>query len=229
MFEPQIQTFRNAYRLICPDTRGNGQSGKLIGPVSSVLDRQCDDIVALLDYLEIEKAVFCGVSYGGVFCQHMVLRYPQRVAGLMISDSFGDTKIHSIQEAFLLASQYISLWAYYVPSMLIPSVKWQYKNWPLAQKYMVDAFHDMRSQEVVLQRLAINRAEHTSQLKKVACPVLGLVGDYSKLLIQYMRRMIDAVPNARLEIIHQSFDPSNLCQRKTYDKSLEKFLTSIGW
>jgi 3-oxoadipate enol-lactonase len=229
MFEPQVATFSNAYRVICPDTRGNGNSGKLTGPVSSVLNRQCDDIAALLDHLKIEKAVFCGISYGGVFCQHFVLRYPQKVAGLTISDSFEDTNIKSVQEAFLLASQYVSLWAYYVPSMLMPWVKWQYKKWPLAQKHMVEAFRNMRSQVVVLQRLAINRADHTSQLGKTASPVLGMVSDYSKILIQYMRRMISAIPNARLEIIHNSFDPSNLCQQETYDKLVKGFLSDIGW
>ncbi len=229
MFEPQVGTFSSSYRVICPDIRGNGNSGKLTGPISTVLDRQCDDIAALLDHLKIGKAVFCGISYGGVFCQHFVLRYPQKVTGLAISDSFGDTKVKSLQESFLLASQYVSLWAYYVPYLLVPSVKWQYKKWPLAQKYMVKAFQNMRSREVLLQRLAINRADHTSQLGKATCPALGMVGDYSKILIQYMHRMIGAIPNARLEIIHNSFDPSNLCRQETYDKLVQGFLFDIGW
>jgi 3-oxoadipate enol-lactonase len=229
MFEPQIASFKSTYRVICPDTRGNGNSGILSGPVSTVLDRQCDDIAALLDHLKITKAIFCGVSYGGVFCQHFALRYPNRVAGMVISDSFGDTKIHSIQEAFLMASQYANLWAYYVPKMLAPSVKWQYQKWPLAQKYMVDAFENMRSHEVLLQRLAINQANHTKDLSNVSCQVLGIVGDYSKILIQYMQRMISALPNGRLEIIHDSFDPSNLCQQGTYDRLIKEFLSDIEW
>lgn len=229
MFEPQVRAFKSSYRLICPDTRGNGNSGRLTGPVSTVLDRQCDDIAVLLEQLDIEKAVFCGISYGGVFCQHFVLRYPHKTAGLTICDSFGDTKLRSIKEALLLASQYAGLWAYYAPAMLIPAVKWQYKKWPLAQLYMVEALQNMRSHEVVLQRLAINRADHTSQLKKVACPVLGMVGDHSKILIRYMRRMIDAIPNASLEIIHNSFDPSSLCRQEAYDKLIKGFLSHIGW
>ena len=47
MFEPQIETFSKTHRIICPDTRGNGKSGKLDGPVKTVLDRQCDDIAML--------------------------------------------------------------------------------------------------------------------------------------------------------------------------------------
>jgi len=229
MFEPQVASFKATHRIICPDTRGNGNSGKLTGPVSTILDRQCDDIASLLENLHIKSAVFCGISYGGVFCQHFALRYPNLVAGLTLSDSFGDTKIHNFQEALLMASQYTSLWAYYVPKMLAPSLKWQYKKWPLAQKYMADAFENMRSHEVLLQRLAINQVNHTKDLNKVSCQVLGIVGDYSNMLIQYMQRVINALPNARLEIIHDSFDPSNLCQQETYDRLIKKYLTVIEW
>jgi pimeloyl-ACP methyl ester carboxylesterase len=229
MFEPQVDTFKKSYRLICPDTRGNGESGQLNGPVSTVLDRQCDDIAALLDQLGIRRAVFCGTSYGGVVCQHFVLRCADRVAGLVICDSFGDTKVRSLPEALLLASQYASLWAYYFPAMLAPSLRWQYRKWPQAQKHIVEASRSMRSHETLLQRLAINRADHTSQLGRVICPVLGMVGDYSKILIRYMSRMVGAIPNARLEIIRDSLDPSNLCQQETYDSLVKAFLSDIGW
>lgn len=229
MFDPQVNTFKESHRVICPDIRGNGQSGKLISPISTILDRQCDDITGLLDYLGIEKAVFSGTSYGGVFCMHFVLRYPNRVAGMVIADSFGDTKIHDPAEAFLMASQYLNLWAYYFPKMLLPSIKWQYKRWPLAQSHMVEAFKNMRSHEVLLQRLAINQADHTKNLNQVSCPVLGIVGDFSKILIKYMQRAIAAIPNARLEVIPDSFDPSNLCQPQKYDKLLAEFLKRMGW
>ncbi|WAH36278.1 alpha/beta fold hydrolase [Alicyclobacillus dauci] len=67
MFEPQVETFSRQWRVICPDVRGNGRSGRLTGPIGSVLDRQCDDVKLLLDELEIERAVLAGTSYGSRF------------------------------------------------------------------------------------------------------------------------------------------------------------------
>ncbi len=230
MFEPQVPFFSQHYHVICPDMRGCGQSGKLTGPVSTVLDRQSDDIAALMDDLGIEKAVFCGVSYGGVFCFHFVLRYPERVAALIISDSFGDTWWVGVPEALLMIAQYANLWAMYLPgSWLVPLVKKQYERWPLAQRHVSEITRSMRNHEAVLQRLAINQADHTRDLPGVRCPALGIVGGSSEILVRYMRRAMNAIPIARLEVVPNSFDPTNLCQPETYNRLVIGFLQEIHY
>ncbi|ATP40025.1 alpha/beta hydrolase [Solibacillus sp. R5-41] len=230
MFEPQIETFSKTHRVICPDTRGNGKSGKLTGPVKSILDRQNDDIATLLKSLGIEKAVFCGVSYGGVFTYHFVLRYPELVEAMVIVDSFGDTKIVGPKEFFLMASQYATIWAYYLPSSwMVSPIKAQYKKWPLAQKHLVNIVRNMRKHEVMLQRLAINNANHTDYLMGVNCPTLGIVGNGTKVGVKYMERSIGVVPDSELKIVENSFDPTNLCQREKFDELLYDFLVQIGW
>ena len=44
-----------------------------------------DDLVALLDHLEIERAVIGGISLGSAVAVNMALRYPERVLGLVLS------------------------------------------------------------------------------------------------------------------------------------------------
>jgi len=229
MFETQIEYFSDRYHVVCPDLRGNGLSSKLTAPINTVLDRQCDDILQLMDSLSIDKAVFSGVSYGGVFCFHFALRYPEKVAALVITDSFSDAKIVGIKELGLMASIYISLPMLYFPKLLIPSINSQYKRWPLARKHMVRAFENMRSREVIIQRLAINHANHTPLLKTIKCPVLGMVGDNVRLMIKYMRRAMDHLENSEFIILENSFDPSNLCAKDRYNELVDQFLTRIGW
>jgi 3-oxoadipate enol-lactonase len=230
MFEPQLETFSQSHRVIIPDTRGNGQSGKLTGAIHTVLDRQCDDIAGLLDKLGIEKAVFSGTSYGGVFCFHFALRHTERVEALVITDSFSDTKLVGLQETLLMISQYAGLWSSYLPaSWILPLVKYQYRRWPLAQEHLVKIISGFRKHEFVLQRLAINFANHTRDLGRVKCPVLGIVGDATKIGIRYMQRAMNPIPQARLEIISNSFDPTNLCQREIYDKLVGDFMKQISW
>lgn len=230
MFQPQIETFSKTHRVICPDTRGNGESGRLTGPVKTVLDRQTDDIALLLKSLGINKAVFCGVSYGGVFTYHFVLRYPELVEAIVIVDSFGDTKIKSFKEFLLMTAQYGAIWSYYLPSSwLLPAVKSQYKRWPLAQQHLVEIINNMRKHESILQRFAINLANHTDHLHKVQCPALGIVGNGTNLGIKYMERSIGAIPKSELKIVDNSFDPTNLCQREKFDELLNNFLKKIGW
>ncbi|MBN2499694.1 MAG: alpha/beta hydrolase [Anaerolineales bacterium] len=229
MFEPQIAEFSKDYRVIVPDLRGNGLSSQLTGPVDTVLDRQCQDVLGIMDELQIEKAVFSGVSYGGVFNFHFVLMYPERVAGLIITDSFSDTKVQSIQEFLNLVATYLALPMLYFPKLLLPSIKQSYQRWPLAQEYMLQAFENLRSREVILQRLAINKANHTPKLHNYKSPLLGMVGDNVPLLIQYMTRAMDQFEHGELTIIENSFDPSNLCATKKYNSLVRDFLVKIGW
>jgi 3-oxoadipate enol-lactonase len=230
MFEPQMPVFSPHYRVICPDMRGCGASGKLSGPIHTVLDRQCADVEALMDRLEIPQAVFCGVSYGGVFCFHFALRCPQRVAALVIVDSFGDTRWVGPAEAALMIAQYANMWILYLPgALLAPVMTSEYKRWPLAKKHIGQVALHMRHHETVLQRMAINLPDHTSQLHQLKIPLLGMVGDSSKLLIKYMQRALAAAPGSRLEVIPDSFDPSNLCQPQIFNQNLLRFLEEIEY
>ena len=115
MFAPQKVYFQTKYRVICPDLRGNGQSSRLEGPVKTILDRQADDVAALMASLGIEKACFAGVSYGGVFCFHFALRHPEKLAGLVITDSFSDVKPRTFVDWLNMAALYLNLWMFYLP------------------------------------------------------------------------------------------------------------------
>jgi pimeloyl-ACP methyl ester carboxylesterase len=123
MFGPQADAFRASHRLILLDLRGNGQSGRLVGPIGTVLDRQCDDLAALLDHLGLAEVVMIGVSYGGTVALHFALRHPGHLAGLVAVDTFADLRPDRPMEALLLAGSYLTLWAYYLPRPLLKAVR----------------------------------------------------------------------------------------------------------
>jgi pimeloyl-ACP methyl ester carboxylesterase len=70
-------------RAIAPDQRGYGQTIAPADLESYGIEALCGDLVALLDWLEIEKAVICGHDWGGVLAWHMVLAHADRVAGVI--------------------------------------------------------------------------------------------------------------------------------------------------
>ena len=49
MFTPQIEYFKNYYKVIVPDLRGNGKSCELNCKVEKILDIQADDIRTILE------------------------------------------------------------------------------------------------------------------------------------------------------------------------------------
>ena len=63
MWDPQVAEFSRNHRLIRYDTRGHGGSPITPGPYS--FDDLGQDVLAVLDALEIDRASFCGISMGG--------------------------------------------------------------------------------------------------------------------------------------------------------------------
>lgn len=90
MWRPQAETLSKAgCRVITPDLYGFGESTRASGIVS--MDTYADDIVALLDYLGIDKAVVGGMSMGGYVLLNLLERYPDRVAApIFIATKAGD-------------------------------------------------------------------------------------------------------------------------------------------
>ncbi|HEY8530237.1 MAG TPA: alpha/beta fold hydrolase [Paenibacillaceae bacterium] len=64
------------------DFRGHGRSDPPPAPFE--LDDLVSDAVAYLDRMGIGKAVFCGVSMGGMVAQKIALAHPGRTAGLIL-------------------------------------------------------------------------------------------------------------------------------------------------
>ena len=66
------------YRVIVPDCRGHGRSGKP-HDVTSYGPEMADDIVRLLDHLEIQQAHVIGYSMGGDIAHKLRERHPNRL------------------------------------------------------------------------------------------------------------------------------------------------------
>jgi pimeloyl-ACP methyl ester carboxylesterase len=60
-----VEALKPDYRLILIDARGHGASDKPHDPDAYVLNRRVADVVAVLDALDIAKALFWGYSMGG--------------------------------------------------------------------------------------------------------------------------------------------------------------------
>ena len=71
------------FRAIAPDQRGYGHSDRPEAIESHDLVHLCGDLVALLDALEIEEAVFVGHDWGGFVAWGMPLLHPERTAGVI--------------------------------------------------------------------------------------------------------------------------------------------------
>ncbi|WP_347038343.1 alpha/beta hydrolase [Glutamicibacter halophytocola] len=71
-------------RLICMDARGHGDSTDILASDRCSFDAFADDVIALADQLGIARFVVGGISLGAGTALNVALRYPERVAGLVL-------------------------------------------------------------------------------------------------------------------------------------------------
>lgn len=83
---PGVGLLRDYAQVVYVDLRGQGRSGRP-SPASCTLEQMADDLAALCDLLEIERAFIFGHSAGGFVAMHMALRHPRLVQGLILCGS----------------------------------------------------------------------------------------------------------------------------------------------
>jgi pimeloyl-ACP methyl ester carboxylesterase len=74
----QIPAVAQHYRTIVMESRGHGRSSRDDRPYG--YDLMADDVVALLDFLKIERAAIVGWSDGGILGLDLAIRHPSRVS-----------------------------------------------------------------------------------------------------------------------------------------------------
>ena len=84
-WEPQVRYLSRRYRCITWNARGYPPSDVPDDPRAYSQDRARDDVRAVLDALDIERAHVVGLSMGGFATLHFGLAYPERARSLVIA------------------------------------------------------------------------------------------------------------------------------------------------
>jgi len=85
MWEPQMRSLTQLFRVIRYDRRGHGKSQVPPGPYS--VERFGRDVLAILDDLNIEKAHWCGLSMGGMVGQWLGANAPERFGRIILANT----------------------------------------------------------------------------------------------------------------------------------------------
>ena len=77
VWEKHVQEYEKHFKCILVDNRGVGKSDQPKGPYSTAM--LAEDVVAVMDHAEIDKARVAGISMGGAIAQQLALNHPERV------------------------------------------------------------------------------------------------------------------------------------------------------
>lgn len=86
-WSPQLEALSNEYTTIAYDIRGHGRTGGSANDVYSV-ELFANDLAALINALHLENPVIIGNSTGGCIAQVYAARYPEKISGLVLADTY---------------------------------------------------------------------------------------------------------------------------------------------
>ena len=85
MWRGQVEKLSGAFRVIAPDLRGHG--GTAATREAATMEEMAEDVAALLDELNVTRAVVCGLSMGGYVALAFYRAHPSRVRALVLADT----------------------------------------------------------------------------------------------------------------------------------------------
>lgn len=85
-FEPVADRLAGAWRVICVDLRGRGESAYAKDPMTYVPLVYLQDLEALIRTLGLDRFILFGTSLGGIMAMLLATAEPGRVAGALLND-----------------------------------------------------------------------------------------------------------------------------------------------
>jgi len=220
-WNPQVKFFSTSYQTIVWDVRGHGQSSLPKGKVDS--EDFSKDLITLLDHLNIEKAILCGLSMGGHISLQTAIRFPERVEALILIGTPFTNSFNWYEKLFVPINRF--------STRLIPmktSGKLQAnmlsKFNPSNKDYIEEAFNMIEKNNWIRVWDAVTKMESGTDLEKVKCPTLLLQGDHDTMIMRQQEAMLEKIKNSQLEIIKNAHHATNLDNPEEVNRVIQEFL-----
>jgi 3-oxoadipate enol-lactonase len=231
MWRHQVPHLAEQWQVVNIDARGHGASSRLRGPCT--MDDLVADALAVADHLGIERAVWGGLSMGGMVAMGVALRAPERVSALMLLDTDSGSETAWRRFKYGALAQVVRMVGL-GPVMGQVEAQMFGRTARRERPALVrDWSAGLMNRTDVPSILAINAAlkardDVTSHLKTVDVPALVLVGseDVSTPPAR-ARRLADALPNARLVQIPGVGHLSSLERPEDVTEAMLAFLDSM--
>jgi pimeloyl-ACP methyl ester carboxylesterase len=232
MWEPQIAPLVSAgYRVIVPDLRGFGESAEAEAAFN--ISDYADDVVALLNYLGVGRAVFGGMTMGGYVLFDLLERYRPRVmaAAFFATRSRADDQAEKARRAELAEKVVTGNRQQVIDHLAgLLFTEQMAKVQPTLVEKVKEWVDSTDSRTLTAGLLAIrNRTDYTAQVRHFDRPALVIGADLDRCVkSEHIRFMAAALPCCTSRIIMGAGHLVNMERPEEFNPCLLDFLGSLA-
>jgi pimeloyl-ACP methyl ester carboxylesterase len=223
-------SFKNDYRIVLIDFIFQGQSDK-IGEWRS-FDTHARDVVSVLDYLKINKAIVAGLSYGSLVAQYLGVHYGNRISKLLLMSTFA-VKTPYYEAIELSWWRALEFGGYgLMLDIMLPTVlsEGYFKNPLIPIDMMKQARQEANEDKQALfklMRATKERPDYRPELKKITVPTIIIQGEKDTLFPVHMaQEVVDSIPNSKLVVIPFAGHTLNLEAIPQMVKAMKEFISA---
>ena len=231
MWDPQLAEVPDGWRYIAPDLRGFGAS-ELIGERSLDMDEHADDIVSLMDEMNIDQAVICGLSMGGYVALSLAMRHPTRVRALvLVATRAGadgpEAKKGRLQQAAKVRQEGVaSVVQSMLPKLLSPHSRLKFPEVEEKVRGMMEGTKP-ETMARALEGMA-NRTDYTPKLGDIGVSTMVVRGEQDEIIpAGDMELIARTVRGARHEMVALTAHLPNMEAPDVFNGILAKFLKTL--
>jgi YbgC/YbaW family acyl-CoA thioester hydrolase len=229
MWRHQLAVLTRCKR-IAPDLRGCGASSAPDDGYS--MSRYADDLIAVLDALAVDRAVFCGLSLGGYILFELLRRHPQRVWALVLADTRAEPDTPEGRRgrdeliAVARSEGADGVAGRMLPKLLAPATA---RNQPEVERQVREMIQRMPVAGIVGALAAMKeRLDSRPLLTEIKVPTLVIVGAEDALTPPATARaMADAIPGSRFAEVPAAGHLAPLEQPLVASRLLSDFLSGL--
>jgi proline iminopeptidase len=231
--------FADAYRVVVFDARGSGNS-EGNGPFTH--EQWAADVDALRAWAGAERIVMAGGSYGGFIAMEYAIRYPDRVAALVLRDTAPDnsnleTALHNALSSARVAIDRVKLdrimsgtvrddadlrdcWTEILP-LYDHDLNWDKVRERIETTPYRYATHNFA--------FAVNQPAYDikSKLPGISCPTLVTVGRHDWITpVASSETIASLIPGARLVVFEKSGHSPQIEEKELFQSTVRHFLAA---
>ena len=237
-WEPQVRHFGRRYRCIVYNARGYPPSDVPDDPSQYSQARAYQDILAVLDHLELEKAHIVGLSMGGFAALHFGLHCAERAHSLVVAGcGYGAEKDsrESFQREVEATADLIESGGgqAFADTYAVGPTRVQFQNkdprgWAEFRDQLAE--HSLRGAANTMRGVQRNRPsifDLESEMRTLTVPTLIVTGDEDEPCLLPNVFMKRAIPSSALVVLPNSGHTINIEEPDLFNRTLDDFLTQV--